>query len=82
MICETCHGSGKVMRNALPVFGVIPGDPDKPPRPVSIWEPCTACGGWGITHCCEGERPGNCGTHPVKKSGRAWGMQGGRGDDR
>jgi hypothetical protein len=42
MICETCHGTGKTMR-----------DPD---RGGSIWEPCGDCGGCGFAHCCEGLR--------------------------
>jgi DnaJ-class molecular chaperone len=59
MICETCHGKGWVMRDSLPVFGVMPGDPDKPQQPVSIWQYCPDCDGCGRAHCCEGERPGN-----------------------
>jgi DnaJ-class molecular chaperone len=53
MICETCHGTGKVMRDSLPVSGVMPGDPD---HGGSIWEPCGDCGGCGFAHCCEGLR--------------------------
>ena len=57
MICETCHGEGRVMRDSLPVTGVMPGDPEHPPPGFSIWQPCPDCGGCGFAHCCEGERP-------------------------
>jgi len=45
MICETCHGRRFIERRAA---GECP-----------VEEPCPDCGGFGIVHCCEGERPGN-----------------------
>jgi hypothetical protein len=53
MICDTCHGKGRVIRDASLAVGVMPGDPR---YPVSIWEPCPDCGGCGIGHCCDGLR--------------------------
>ena len=57
MRCETCHGKGWVFVDHQPVVGVMPGDPDRPPHYYSLKQPCPDCGGCGITHCCEGERP-------------------------
>jgi hypothetical protein len=54
MICEACGGTGRMMRDHLPVTGIFPGDPDGPPPGWSIWQPCRACGGCGIAHCCDG----------------------------
>lgn len=44
MHCDVCWGMGVVLRTSFPS-----GEPQ--PRP------CTACGGSGLAHCCEGERP-------------------------
>lgn len=44
MICERCHGSGKLT-------GRISGEDYVYPR-----LPCRECGGSGIAQCCEGER--------------------------
>jgi len=44
MHCDVCHGMGAVLRATFPTAK---------PQP----RPCTACGGSGIAHCCEGERP-------------------------
>jgi len=54
MRCEECNGAGRVMRDALPVTGVMPGDPLRPPPGFSIWIPCRNCGGTGFQHCCDG----------------------------
>lgn len=56
MICQTCHGTGTVMRDALPAVGVMPGDPERPPPSFSILEPCPNCLGTGQDYCCSGER--------------------------
>lgn len=56
MICETCHGTGRQYRDSLPVTGAMPGDPDVAPGSGSVFEPCADCGGYGIVHCCEGDR--------------------------
>lgn len=42
------------MRDSLPVTGILPGCPDRPPPGFSIWQPCPGCGGSGIASCCEG----------------------------
>jgi len=44
MICDQCHGTGKV-------FG------DQTQRLRSHIIPCPACGGCGIAHCCDGDQP-------------------------
>jgi len=44
MICERCHGKGYPY-------------PPRPGKPDDVRFPCPDCGGSGITHCCEGERP-------------------------
>lgn len=57
MICERCHGEGWVWRDSLPVTGVMPGDPEHPPRhyPAGrLTTPCPACGGSGVAYCCDG----------------------------
>jgi hypothetical protein len=63
VICDTCRGSGWQWRDSLPVFGVMPGDPDRPPPVMRgtypagrLGTPCPDCGGYGIVHCCEGDR--------------------------
>jgi DnaJ-class molecular chaperone len=57
MICETCHGEGKVWCDSLQVTGVIPDDKLLHPQPrFSLREPCPDCGGCGFAHCCEGLR--------------------------
>lgn len=53
MICERCHGER---------FIQVHGGGDRAP----LIEPCPDCGGCGLEHCCEGERPGNIGE--VKRS--------------
>jgi hypothetical protein len=54
MICETCHGRGWVWGDSLPVIGVMPGDPARPPVELSLKVPCEDCGGNGHAHCCDG----------------------------
>jgi hypothetical protein len=46
MKCEACHGRGVVLRRSYPGNELFP-------------YPCEICGGSGLAHCCEGERPGN-----------------------
>jgi len=52
--CPHCNGTGKMMRDAMPVTGVMPGDPLHPPPGFSIWQPWQGCGGTGIASRCEG----------------------------
>lgn len=56
MICETCHGEGKVWCDSLAATGAVPDDPLRPQPCLSLWEPCPDCGGCGFAHCCEGLR--------------------------
>lgn len=56
MICETCHGRRFIERRAA---GECPRE-----------EPCPECGGFGIVHCCEGERAGNVETEAASLSRR------------
>jgi len=54
MQCEDCLGTGTVLLRAWPGGALQP-------------HPCWVCGGTGLSHCCEGERPGNpppAGVHP------------------
>jgi len=46
MRCENCQGTGKVRE----WWSLMGGE---------LWAdvPCPECGGSGIAHCCEGERP-------------------------
>lgn len=44
MICEACGGDGE-----LPVFA-------NTGEQIGV-APCPMCGGCGLSHCCEGERP-------------------------
>lgn len=46
MKCETCQGTG-FKREWLSLMG------------GALWRdvPCPDCGGCGLAHCCEGERP-------------------------
>jgi hypothetical protein len=48
MICPECHGSGK-RAPANTTDASLPAGGDA--------LPCPECGGCGIVHCCEGERP-------------------------
>lgn len=43
MICETCHGFGRVKPHERGAD--VPKD---------ALEPCADCGGTGVAHCCEG----------------------------
>ena len=45
MICERCHGKGKIKAR---VFG--------PVRSEWVWDPCPDCHGSGIVACCEGSQ--------------------------
>jgi hypothetical protein len=54
MICETCHGRGWFWGDSLPVIGVMPADPARPPVELSLKVPCEDCGGNGHAHCCDG----------------------------
>jgi DnaJ-class molecular chaperone len=50
MRCETCGGEGVVRVN--PEEGIYL-------QSLRLWlqsDPCSDCGGSGITHCCEGDR--------------------------
>jgi hypothetical protein len=47
MICPECHGSGRRRLGGLPNAPAATGEA----------MPCLECGGCGIVHCCEGERP-------------------------
>lgn len=71
MICPTCRGSGHVMRDSLPVVGVMPGDPTRPPAGASIWQPCPNpdCHG-GQVHCCQGDTACNEQPAPAGETGR------------
>lgn len=55
MICDRCHGSGMLDETYL-----LPVTRD--PRKYNVT--CPDCGGSGITHCCEGERP-DCATPEI-----------------
>lgn len=44
MICERCHGEG-----------MVGSDPSGERTGKLV--PCPDCGGCGVAHCCEGERP-------------------------
>jgi hypothetical protein len=57
MHCDVCWGMGVVLRTSFPS-----GEPQ--PRP------CTACGGSGLAHCCEGERPDRMRPAEPRKPGR------------
>lgn len=47
MICEPCHGTGRIFKRARrPRNGI---------RPVEDW-PCSSCNGTGFDHCCDGLR--------------------------
>jgi len=49
MCCEECHGEGWLWVDHIPAYGVMPGDPDRPPRsaPRSLQYRCPCCGGSG-----------------------------------
>lgn len=54
MRCERCNGTGRESnpaRNECALMGVHEQFLPAPYRP------CLDCGGSGIAHCCEGERP-------------------------
>jgi hypothetical protein len=46
MQCEDCLGTGTVLLRTWPGGALQP-------------YPCWVCGGSGLAHCCEGERPDN-----------------------
>lgn len=54
MQCETCLGTGTVLLRTWPGAALQP-------------YPCGDCGGSGLAHCCEGERPNEAQAqvHPV-----------------
>jgi len=54
MICPTCLGEGSIWVESIPVTGVMPGDPDRPPPGASLKQPCPTCMGSGIASCCDG----------------------------
>jgi hypothetical protein len=52
MRCEDCHGEGRhvvIMREFVGRDGNCWRD--------ELVYPCESCGGSGVAHCCEGERP-------------------------
>lgn len=51
MRCENCFGWGWVVKTTH----FFPRD--RGVRADRV--PCPDCGGSGVSHCCEGERPGN-----------------------
>lgn len=62
MICETCHGEGKVWCDRLPATGAVADDPLHPQRCFSLWEPCPDCGGCGFAHAARGCGSSHAGT--------------------
>ena len=50
MICEKCHGRGMVPQSDL--FEALAAEMGC----GYVVIPCPMCGGYGIVHCCEGER--------------------------
>lgn len=54
MKCETCKGRG-LRFQSFPETVIIDGQVVSLP----VLVPCPDCGGCGLVHCCEGERPGN-----------------------
>jgi hypothetical protein len=58
MQCEDCLGTGTVLVRVWPGGALQP-------------YPCWVCGGTGLSHCCEGERPGNTARreHPMMGDG-------------
>ena len=50
MRCEACFGIGEVL---IDEHGVIVTRL----RDAVMMVPCGVCGGCGLAHCCEGERP-------------------------
>lgn len=47
MICERCHGTGKIAR-------YVPGDGEVIAGKACEVVPCPECNGSGLQHCCEG----------------------------
>lgn len=54
MRCEACHGIGLIEVPAECATDCA--DEYCPYVHVPYTEPCPACGGSGVSHCCEGDR--------------------------
>lgn len=67
MICERCHGDGKIVR--LTRFTETLEDGITITGTDCEISPCPDCGGTGITHCCEGERP-DCAAAPSESEAK------------
>lgn len=58
MRCERCHGDGSIWSG--------PFNDGRGLRAGKMF-PCPDCNGFGITHCCEGERPDCPPTNPTEE---------------
>ncbi len=57
MRCAACQGTGRKIKTvATPVAGARLAKVVARHPPLQFNIPCEACGGTGISHCCEGER--------------------------
>lgn len=59
MICEACQGARYIPITKLAELVGPTGVKDT--IPYQTFEPCRECNAQAVTHCCEGERPGNLG---------------------